>query len=247
MCGVFGWIGDPKSWRRAHRLLVEVAIASEERGKDAAGWAALNGRGQLRWQRRPGPAGDLFADDGFWALRGRPIVMAIGHARHATAGAPAVNGNNHPHLAGDWLVVHNGAIPHHRAIAACHGVTLTSECDSELLARVLAQYGDRRGPEICLALEGSQSVLAINWRSRRLLAWTNGKMPLVAFQVDEIAGLWWASTREIGEQALEAVGLEARFAVAKPGLVYRMEVSDGQVVIHPQARGRTDAPPGSRA
>jgi hypothetical protein len=64
-----------------------------------------------------------------------------------------------------------------------------------------------------------------------MLAWTNGEMPLVAFRVDGLPGLWWASTEEIARDALAAVGREARFAEAKPGLVYQMEVRDGQVVI----------------
>ena len=37
---------------------------------------------------------------------------------------------------------------------------------------------------------------------------------------------------------MAAVRLQARFAIAKPGLVYRMEVSDGQVVMQTeQAKG----------
>jgi glucosamine 6-phosphate synthetase-like amidotransferase/phosphosugar isomerase protein len=236
MCGVFGWIGKPDDWRPAHRLLVELAVAHEERGQDAAGWAALTTRGELLWQRRPGPAGELFDGPEFRALRRRRIVMAIGHTRHATAGAPAVNGNNHPHLAGDWALVHNGVIPGHRVIAACHGLRLTSECDSEVLARLLAYYGERHGPEICLTLDGSQSVLAINHRSRRLLAWTNGEMPLVAFRVESIGGLWWASTAEIAEEALGALDLQARFAAPEQGLVYRMELRDGEAMVNKARR-----------
>jgi len=240
MCGVFGCIGAAgRDWRVAHRLLVELAAAHEVRGKDAAGWAALTSRGEVPWQRQPGPARALFEGPEFTALCRRQIAMVIGHARHATTGAPAVNGNNHPHLAGDWLVVHNGAIRYHRAVAACHGLHLTSECDSEVLARLLAHYGEQRGPEVCLALEGSQSVLAINAGTRHMLAWTNGEMPLVGFRVDGNAGLWWASTEEIARQALAAVGLHALFAAPEPGIVYRMEVRDGQVVIQTQDVART--------
>ncbi len=240
MCGVFGWVSAAgRDWRVAHRLLVELAAAHEVRGKDAAGWAALTSRGEVLCQRQPGPARALFEGPEFAALLRRQIVIAIGHARHATAGAPAVNGNNHPHLGGDWLVVHNGAIRYHRAVAACPGLRLTSDCDSEVLARILAHYGERRGPEICLVLEGSQSVLALNSRTRRLLAWTNGEMPLVAFRVDGLPGLWWASTEEIAQEALAAVGLHARCAAPKPGLVHRMEVRDGQVVIQTEHAART--------
>jgi len=64
-----------------------------------------------------------------------------------------------------------------------------------------------------------------------MLAWTNGEMPLVAFRVDHIDGLWWASTEEIAQEALATVGLAARFAEARSGVVYRLDVTDGQVVI----------------
>jgi glucosamine 6-phosphate synthetase-like amidotransferase/phosphosugar isomerase protein len=236
MCGVFGWLGDPGEWGRAHRLLVELAVASEVRGIDAAGYAALTPTSELLWQRQPGPARALFQGCAFQALGSRSIAIAIGHTRHATAGAPAVNGNNHPHLAGDWALVHNGVLPAHSTIAACHGLRLTSECDSEVLARLLAEYGEWRGPEICLTLDGTQSVLAINRETRRLLAWTNGEMPLVAFRVEGIGGLWWASTEEIAEEALEAVRLEARFAAPDPGVVYRMELRDGEAMVNKARR-----------
>ena len=42
---------------------------------------------------------------------------------------------------------------------------------------------------------------------------------------------WWASTEEIAWEALAAVGLRARCAVATADHVYRTEVRDGQVVI----------------
>jgi len=241
MCGVFGRIGDLPAGRQAglsraeralaHRLLVELAAASEERGVDAAGFAALTSRGELIWRRQPGPARALFQGPEFARLRRRHIPLAIGHTRHATKGAPAINGNNHPHLAGDWALVHNGHIHDHKAIAAAHGLRLTSECDSEVLVRTLAHYGEHEGPVRCLGMGGSQSVLALDRRTRRLLAWTNGEMPLVAFRVEGIAGLWWASTAEIAAKALDVLGLEARFADAEPAVIYRMEVCDGQVVM----------------
>jgi len=233
MCGVFGFAGKltRQEWQVAHRLLVELAVASKERGTDAAGFAALTSRGELLWRHQPGPARDLFRGPDFAVLRRRNVVMAIGHARLATTGAPAVNGNNHPHLAGDWALVHNGFIPCHQDKAAALRLPLRSQCDSRILAQALALYGESDGPEVCLALASKQSVVAVHTRTRRMFAWTNGEMPLVAFRVDGLPGLWWASTEEIAGEALAAVGLRARFAAAKPGLVYRMEVSNGQVVI----------------
>jgi glucosamine 6-phosphate synthetase-like amidotransferase/phosphosugar isomerase protein len=249
MCAVFGYLGTlPRNdWKLAHYLLVELAIASERRGTDAFGYAALTSQGEMLWARQPGPARDLFEGKEFEKPRGRRIHMVIGHTRLATNGAPAVNGNNHPHVAGRvseggdsrlqdsgsplWAVVHNGFIPAHEEKAAALKLPLHSQCDSEILVQALCRYRERAGPDVCLSFGGKQSVLAINARTRRMLAWTNGEMPLVAFRADGLPGLWWASTEEIAREAMVAVGLTARFAEAKPDQIYRMELSDGQVLV----------------
>ena len=243
MCGVFGFIGKltRRDWTAAHQLMVELAVASEVRGVDAAGFAALTSSGDLLWRRQPGPARELFGSSDFTALRRRNVVMAIGHTRLATTGAPAVNGNNHPHLAGDWALVHNGFLPAHEEKAAKLRLPLHSQCDSELLVQALCHYGERAGPDVCISFGGKQSVLVMNTRTQRMLAWTNGEMPLVAFRVDGVSGLWWASTEGIAQDALAAVGLHARFAEAKPGMVYRMEVNNGQVVIQKERTKATSS------
>jgi len=79
---------------------------------------------------------------------------------------------------------------------------------------------------------GSQSVLAINRRSRHLFAWTNGRQPLVAFRADGLPGLWWASTQAIATRALEAVSLSGRIAAARPDVVYQLEFKNGEVAVH---------------
>jgi len=225
---------------------VELAIASEERGTDAAGYAVLTAGGELLWQRQPGPARLLFGGGEFAALRRRSVVMAIGHTRLATTGAPAVNGNNHPHLAGDWALVHNGFIPLHERKAALLDLRLKSQCDSEILVQVLNRYGEAEGAEVCLALGGKQSVLAINASEQAMLAWTNGEMPLVAFRVEGMSAIWWASTKAIAEKALRKVELRAKFARVEPGVVYRLEVGKSVTVTGRPAdfrRGRWQSEP----
>lgn len=241
MCGVFGFAGNltRRDWALAHRLMVELAIASEERGTDAAGYAALTASGKLLWQRQPGPARHLFMGRDFAALRRSNVVMAIGHTRLATTGAPAVNGNNHPHLAGRvgnlpgsgplWAVVHNGFIPLHEHKAASLGLQLKSQCDSEILVQALARYGEAEGPDVCLALGGKQSVLALNVATRTMLAWTNGEMPLVAFRVEDLPGTWWASTREIAVCAAAQVGRLVEFYSVKPQTVYRLRAEGSKL------------------
>ena len=157
--------------------------------------------------------------------------MAIGHTRLATTGAPAVNGNNHPHLAGDWALVHNGFIPLHEYKATLLNLRLKSQCDSEILAQALDRYGADEGPDVCLALGGKQSVLAINASAQAMLAWTNGEMPLVAFRVDDMPAIWWASTKAIAEKALREVGQAVKFARVELGVIYRLEVGEQVTVV----------------
>ncbi|MBP7868678.1 MAG: hypothetical protein KA002_01295 [Firmicutes bacterium] len=233
MCGVFGYIGelDRPQWLLAHRLLRALAVASERRGTDASGYAALTTRGELLCQRQPGPARRLFNARQFGLLGSRRVRALIGHTRLATTGDPGCNDNNHPHLAGDWALVHNGFVPGHREKAEQLKLRLRSQCDSEILVQALRRCGELAGPEVCLSLDGKQSVLALNARERTLVTWTNGGMPLVAFRVKGWSALWWASTEEVSREALAAVGLRAQFASAKPDYVYRMEVRDGQVAV----------------
>jgi glucosamine 6-phosphate synthetase-like amidotransferase/phosphosugar isomerase protein len=233
VCGVFGFIGrlDRHEWAEAHGLLHALALASERRGVDASGYAALTTRGVLLWGRQPGPARGLFAGREFQALRGRRVLVAIGHTRQATTGDPACNDNNHPHLAGGWALVHNGYLPGHREKARRLRLPLETDCDSELLVEALHRYGEAAGPDVCLSLAGKQSVLAIDARTRRLVAWTNGEMPLVAFRVKGWRALWWASTEQIAREALGIVGLQAKFASAQSRTVYRIEWRDEHVAL----------------
>jgi len=226
MCGIFGFAAEarwtPAQQRLAMRLMEALARASEERGVDAGGYAALSANGDLLWARQPGPAHELF-ETAWRRLGERRLVAAIGHTRFATHGAPATNGNNHPHMAGEWALVHNGVIPQHKRKARILGIQLHGQCDSELLAHMLRRYGERRGPAECMALCGSQSVLALHGTTRALLAWSNGRMPLAAFRIDGMDGWWWASTADIAARAAAAVGIAivpGRIASHK---VYRME------------------------
>jgi glucosamine--fructose-6-phosphate aminotransferase (isomerizing) len=227
MCGIFGFAAEdrltPGQVRLALGVMTQLALASEVRGKDAGGFAVLSANGELVWRRQAGPAGALFEAADWQRLRERRILLAIGHARYATHGAPAVNGNNHPHLAGDWALVHNGVIPYHHQKASHLRIKLRGQCDSEILAHVLARYGSKRGPGVCTQLCGSQSVLAISSMERAMLAWSNGRSPLVAFRVEEIPAVWWASTMDIVEEATFFMGLHLCPAVVKVGTLYRME------------------------
>jgi len=224
MCAVFGFASERKLTAAEQRLALSLMHALAEfsmgRGRDAAGFAAATVGGELMWHRVPGPANEVFAGEEFAALRRRDIQMFIGHDRLATNGAPARNGNNHPHVVGDWAIVHNGVVRHHVHSAAVMDIDLETECDSELLAHLMARYGREQGPRVCMAMAGSQSVLALNPKEMTLLAWTDGNMPLVRFAVPGHPAWFFASTREIALVAAEAVGVDIEFAPVRAFAVY---------------------------
>ena len=68
--------------------------------------------------------------------------MVLGHVRWATHGNPKDNRNNHPHVCsgGRYFLVHNGVISNHLDITDRYGLRLRSDCDSEILLRLVENF-----------------------------------------------------------------------------------------------------------
>ena len=63
--------------------------------------------------------------------------MVLGHVRLATHGSPTNPRNNHPHIAGHLALVHNGILPSHIDLVDRYCLRTESECDSEVLLRII--------------------------------------------------------------------------------------------------------------
>ena len=140
MCGVFGFVAE-KGRKMDLKAVLRVATATEERGRDAFGFAWVDSRGVIRSFRQKGRISDHLAI----LAMARDAVMMIGHTRWTTSGTEEQNINTHPHACdGGWLV-HNGVVQGHRDLADEHDLLLSSECDSEIIARLIedAPTGDR--------------------------------------------------------------------------------------------------------
>ncbi len=101
MCGIIGYVGS----REAGPLLLEGLQRLEYRGYDSAGFAVLDGDGDLHLKKHVGKLSNLVA-----ALEGvfPPGTTGLAHTRWATHGRPS-DDNAHPHqdCGGDVAVVHN--------------------------------------------------------------------------------------------------------------------------------------------
>jgi glucosamine 6-phosphate synthetase-like amidotransferase/phosphosugar isomerase protein len=180
MCGVWGFVAAKgKSVNMA--ALARVAKATEARGRDAFGFAWLDGSvdgvggGRLRAYKKTGRVSDHLS-----LLRMVSQARAIiGHCRLATHGSAQHNINNHPHPCDGGWIVHNGVVRNHAELSDQHDLPPVSDCDSEVLAGMIETfYGDLEQRVVDAVAEtpaGSPLALLGLWpRPGKLLAVRRG-------------------------------------------------------------------------
>ena len=146
MCGIVGMIGPTKEdrWSETYRILSHLLVTAEIRGRDATGFVARTssfenrGRSKTITAKQAIPATKFVETHSTWHfLRHRRCSMVLGHVRLATHGSPANPRNNHPHVAGHLSLVHNGILPSHIELVDRYCLRTESECDSEVLLRIV--------------------------------------------------------------------------------------------------------------
>ncbi|MBK9128451.1 MAG: glutamine--fructose-6-phosphate transaminase (isomerizing) [Phycisphaerales bacterium] len=138
MCGIVAYIGH----RDATPILTEGLKRLEYRGYDSAGLAVIRD-GKLHIRRSVGRISALEEKIG-GSLSGATIGMA--HTRWATHGS-VTETNAHPHCdaSGRLALVHNGIIENYRVLRQFleqHGITMTSQTDTEVLAKLVGHFYD---------------------------------------------------------------------------------------------------------
>lgn len=146
MCGIVGLHFTDKSALIAHEvayyrlLLTEMLINAQSRGSGATGIVIVNydtttKRSKINMFKAPLSAEEFVKTETYKKMLGllsRDTMYVIGHTRAVTSGSALNNDNNHPHVYGRFVGVHNGMIqqaPLWRAMAPDykpHG-----QCDSE--------------------------------------------------------------------------------------------------------------------
>ena len=145
MCGIVGYLG-PKP---AYPILIDGLTRLEYRGYDSAGIATLEGKGELRVEKKEGKVANLEAH----VAENIPVgTVGIGHTRWATHGPPS-DRNAHPHTGskGRIAVIHNGIIENYEALKELlsdRGHTLVSDTDTEVLAHFIEEVMTTTGLDL---------------------------------------------------------------------------------------------------
>lgn len=132
MCGIVGAVAQ----RDVAEILINGLHRLEYRGYDSAGVAVVNEQGELQRVRCLGKVKAL--DD---AVEKNPLIggTGIAHTRWATHGEPS-EANAHPHVSGNFAVVHNGIIENHEELRTelkARGYVFLSQTDTEVIAHLV--------------------------------------------------------------------------------------------------------------
>lgn len=217
MCGIIGYSGYAREgqWSETYDILSALFLASECRGKDAAGFVARSEpfknclAADIAFGKHASSASRFIDENPAWRnLRHRRCSTVLGHVRWATHGSPADNRNNHPLVGHSSLyLVHNGILTNHKGTAERHGLALKTECDSELILRMVESA---RHPAVGLdnalrKIQGSMAAVVYDGQRNCLYMARDEDRPLWLLKLANDRRWWFASTREILLTAMEAV------------------------------------------
>lgn len=141
MCGLAGNLsfGDVRS---TPEQLKHMLVTQQIRGRDATGIAYYT-ESQIHVNKSNVEPQTFVVKDlssAQWkTVAASPIVLM--HARHATQGHQSNNENNHPVVACDWVVVHNGHVRNDKELIQFYGMAdeRPAEVDTVVINMALAQ------------------------------------------------------------------------------------------------------------
>lgn len=244
MCGLAGYIGQPKRPKMSYYLMTKLFDFLEFRGTDAAGvWGTETGNnGRVIYHKAPIKSSD-FVQSRFWnRIRKVKSNLLLAHARATSrGGGDAINNeNNHPFVSSDKRlgIIHNGTLDESNLLE--NKYEILSETDSEYLLRMYEQGLNATVedvPDVSNRLDGVKEIwkhidsgamaVAIGERhtggSRSLLLFRNDKRPL-----------WLADLRE---------SLGQIFFFSSPDIWYKAVIDDSKLVEVCQNAKLIEVPP----
>lgn len=204
MCGIFGYIS--KKSEEHEKVLKYITkrmfLATQERGRDAVGYATIMPSNKVLYYKQPGTA-TQFITSGKYDEHIKLGKIFIGHCRAGTHGTPKNNVNNHPILSKELggALVHNGVISNSNTVIKDLKLGMEGECDSEVIMRVMEkQNGNNFIKDIqktCKELRGSCTFAFITKQAPDDLYLVRISNPLIMAYVPQLDTIFFASTEDI--------------------------------------------------
>ncbi len=247
MCGILGFIGQSSDQFKTEQLITELFETMQVRGTDAAGFYCVSSENQIHHYKQPGTSTEIIKTELYKNLWSKNLELGIFHCRAASVGVgpPSENINNHPFVSDDYKksIIHNGLINSKEYEFLKQFFDVQTECDSEIVLRVLEKNDDIIKNIKFLFDHTKSSYFAIAYAEiqdsiKRLILTRNKHRPLFFVDVRQECGqILFFSTFEIFLSALNTlkakdidIEIYKNFYNIKPYEVFAFELSDNNQI-----------------
>ncbi|MDY7040969.1 MAG: hypothetical protein SVX38_08910 [Chloroflexota bacterium] len=209
MCGLVGVLLYPSSrsdddWQTIRTLFTRMLISHEERGREAAGLALVQGDGSCHTVKKPVTASEFVQSEEYHELlrlSGAGTTCLLGHTRMPTKGSPLSAANNHPLRTAHTVGIHNGTILNDDELFVRLSLPRQGQVDSEIIFRLLDGVNpvSENGRYLALVrrrvslLLGYFSTLSIDLRHPTQLLVLKHMMPLCLHYEPDLQALFFNS------------------------------------------------------
>ena len=231
MCGISGLIGVSREPKLSFEIASRLFEGIESRGHDASGYWGVSRSGSPIFHKEPTTPSDFVVKAPWKAVEGHDPTILLCHAREASKGVgpPENNENNHPFVSKNLslAVIHNGRIPDDVYVPLKAIYHPASECDSEILLRMLERSHLRMEEAIFSAwnsLPGAHMAVAVGQKSRIWL-FRNTHRTIWVASVGKLGQTFFFSTKQIWESAIDGLGIKSSEPEElAPGTVYGFDI-----------------------
>lgn len=185
MCGIIAYLGNRTD---AAKIAVEGLKSLEYRGYDSWG-IAFKTPNDIELHKEIGKIGDF---ENFQQLP--QTNLSLGHSRWATHGKPELK-NAHPHTSDDGqiILVHNGIFENyleHKKILQDKGHTFKTDCDSEVIANLIAEFAKTHDFKTavqlaCKEIHGRYAIVVLQKGQDKIIAARRGSPIIIGVNPEE--------------------------------------------------------------
>lgn len=250
MCGIIGYASfGPKPDAKVHEAFQKMFMAVEERGRDASGFAYIEG-GELKFHKNNVSSSKLVLTEEFQSLKDRMPRVMIAHCRLKTQGCEKKNVNNHPVVDEKfgWALVHNGVVWNDAEVFSKFNLKRSGQVDTEAILRLFQMYmvqNIKTDPTRALKrtvakLRGQATFAMLGEEHPERLYLYKGNNPLALVYVEAWKTVFFASRAEYVRGVLteteQSFG-KFRRRIDKYGLYLHEEIKDDTIILIDVADG----------